>query len=150
MKKKCCDKTMTNSEAMNLLTENGLNRTKTKINVVTALSKAQTPISVSDIHQIIGVDNCDISTIFRTMGQFKDKGLVREINLGEDFSRFELTGGHDHDHDHHHHHVRCRGCGEIKLIEKCDLSAIEKVVAKLGFKQVEHYLEFIGLCSKCS
>lgn len=149
MKKKCCETTLNTDEARELLVHKGLNRTKIKVSILQVLSKSQQPLSVTDIHHQIGDESCDVSTVFRTISQFKEKGIVRELNLGEDFFRYEIVN-HDHDHSHHHHHVRCRGCGDIKLIEKCDLSVLEKMISKLGFKNVEHYLEFTGLCSKCS
>lgn len=148
MKKKCCDNHIDSDKAKELLTTNGLNRTKTKVEILVELSKSQTPLSVSEIHQQLGSD-CDISTVFRTVGQFKEKGLIKELNLGEDFFRYEVTSSDPH-HHHHHHHVRCRTCGDIKLIEKCDISIFEKMISKLGYQKMEHYLEFTGVCAKCS
>ncbi len=147
MKKKCCDHAIDTEKAKELLASNGLNRTKIKVGTLVELSKSHTPLSVTELHQHLG--GGDISTIFRTIGQFKEKGLVRELNLGEDFFRYEITS-QDKEHSHHHHHVRCRSCGEIKLIEKCDISIFEKFISKLGYKEMEHYLEFTGVCSKCS
>lgn len=149
MKKKCCDNHVDPEKAKELLTTNGLNRTKSKIDILVELSKSHTPLSVSELHQHLGVESCDISTVFRTIGQFKEKGLIKELNLGEDFFRYEVAAS-DPDQTHHHHHVRCRDCGEIKLIEKCDISIFEKMISKLGYKKMEHYLEFTGLCAKCS
>lgn len=148
MKKKCCDNHMDTDKAKELLTSNGLNRTKTKVEILVELSKSQTPLSVAEIHQQLGND-CDISTVFRTVGQFKEKGLIKELNLGEDFFRYEVMSSDPH-HHHHHHHVRCRTCGDIKLIEKCDISIFEKMISKLGYQKMEHYLEFTGVCAKCS
>jgi hypothetical protein len=41
-------------------------------------------------------------------------------------------------------------CWDIKQLEECDLTAFEKMFSKLGFKNMEHYMEFTGICSKCS
>jgi len=144
MKKKCCSEDLNDQEAKDLLTSNGLNRTKTKIGILTSLSHAVAPLSVADIHHHLGDQSCDVSTVFRAMVQFKEKGIVKEVNLGEDFFRYELINN-----DHHHHHIRCRQCGDIKLIDQCDLSLIEKMISKLGYKNLDHHLEFTGLCSKC-
>jgi Fur family ferric uptake transcriptional regulator len=149
MKIKCCNSSLDENKAKELLTNNGLNRTKMKVSILVELSRAKTPLSAAEIHQELGDESCNKSTVFRTINQFKDKGLVREINLGEDFNRYEIINP-DHEHSHHHHHVRCRECGDIKLIEKCDLSPFEKMISKLGYKEMEHYLEFTGICSKCA
>jgi Fur family ferric uptake transcriptional regulator len=150
MKKKCCDNHLSEEKAKELLTLNGLNRTKTKTGILVALSSSHNPLSVAEIHQQLGDDTCDISTIFRTIGQFKEKGIIKEINLGEDFFRYEFGATDPLKAHHHHHHVRCRECGEIKLIDKCDMSIFEKMISKLGYQKMEHYLEFTGICSKCN
>lgn len=151
MKKKCCEHhhSIDSDKAKELLTNNGLNRTKIKVSSLVELSKASAPLSVAELHKELGDESCDVSTVFRTIAQFKEKGLVRELNLGEDFFRYEITGQGPH-REHHHHFVRCRKCGEIKQIEKCDISIFEKFISKLGYSDMEHYLEFTGICSKCS
>jgi Fur family ferric uptake transcriptional regulator len=148
MKHKCCDNHISRNSAKELLTEHGLSKTKTKTEILLCLSNASRPLSASEIHDHIGFDSCNKSTVFRTLGQFKEKGLINEINLGEDFYRYEIVNLENN--DHHHHHVRCRDCGDIQYLEKCDLSSFEKMIAKLGFKKTEHYLEFTGICSSCS
>ncbi|MBA2403688.1 MAG: transcriptional repressor [Bdellovibrionales bacterium] len=149
MKKNCCDNHLTEEKAKELLASNGLNRTKTKTSLLVALSNSKTPLSATELHQELGDESCDISTIFRTIGQFKEKNIIKEINLGEDFFRYEIQATNNQQ-THHHHHVRCRECGEIKLIEKCDMSIFDKMLSKMGYAKMEHYLEFTGICSKCS
>lgn len=147
MGNKCCHTPLTEEAARELLSDNGINKTKVKISVLETLSRASHPLSVSEIHHLLK-ESCDVSTIFRTITQFKEKNLIREVNLDEGFFRYEMGGVQEH--SSHHHHVRCRKCGEIRNIEKCDLKAFEKAIAKLGFKEMEHRLEFSGICSKCS
>lgn len=144
---KCCHTPLTEESAREILSENGINKTKVKIQILKALSRSSRPLSVPEIHSMLD-EECDLSTVFRTVTQFREKNLIREVNLDEGFIRFEM--GSTEVHDHHHHHVRCRKCGDIKNIEKCDLAVFEKAIAKLGFSDMEHRLEFIGLCSKCS
>lgn len=140
---------MNDQKAKELLATNGLNRTKTKTGILVALSGSHSPLSATEIHQQLGDETCDISTVFRTIGQFKEKEMIKEINLGEGFFRYEIILTDPLKSHHHHHHVRCRDCGEIKLIDKCDMSIFEKMIGKLGYHKMEHYLEFTGICSKC-
>ena len=150
MDKKCCHTLLSEVEAKEILSENGLNRTKGKIRILQEISKSHKPLSVYEIHARMK-ESCDVSTIFRTLTQFKDKDLVHEVNLNEGFIRYELNHSQEsHPSPHHHHHVRCRICGDIKNIDYCDLGPFEKAIAKLGFKEMEHRLEFSGICSKCS
>jgi Fur family ferric uptake transcriptional regulator len=146
--KNCCDHKLDQTQAGEVLANFGLNRTKTKISILVVLSHSKAPLSVVEIHKSLK-NKCDISTIFRNMAQFKEKNMIHEVNLGEDFSRFELALN-DRKNEAHHHHVRCRECSTISLIEKCDLDLFEKMISKLGFKEMEHSLEFTGICSKCS
>ncbi|WPU66946.1 Fur family transcriptional regulator [Peredibacter starrii] len=152
MGKNCGHEHLTEAAAKDLLTEKGLNRTKVKIKILQILSESQKPLSVPEIHGKLD-ETCDVSTVFRSITQYKEKHLVHEVNLDEGFFRYELVQDkhdhHDH-HHHHHHHVRCRVCGDIQSIEHCDLGPFEKAIAKLGFKDMEHRLEFTGVCSKCS
>ena len=147
MANKCCHSPLSEENAKDILSENGINKTKGKIQILQEISRSHKPLSVTEIHDKLE-ERCDVSTVFRTITQFKEKNLIREVNLDEGFFRYEMASP-EKDH-HHHHHVRCRKCGDIKNIEKCDLAAFEKAIAKLGFKDMEHRLEFTGLCSKCS
>ncbi|HLW56437.1 MAG TPA: transcriptional repressor [Bacteriovoracaceae bacterium] len=146
MKSTCCYHKLTEDECKDLLTQNGINKTKSKISILLKLSESKEPLSAQQIFDEL--DSCDLSTVFRTLSQFKEKNLVQEVNLDEGFLRFQLILN-DH-HQHHHHFVRCRNCGKIAQIENCDLSIFEKAIKELGFTQMEHRLEFSGLCSRCS
>jgi Fur family ferric uptake transcriptional regulator len=152
MGKHCCHSPLNEKSAKEMLGNSGLNRTKTKVRLLLELSRSDRPLSVYDLHDKLK-QSCDVSTIFRTIAQFKEKLIVQEVNLDEGFFRYEMAADPSDDekqNDHHHHHIRCRKCGDIRQIEKCDLSAFEKAIAKLGFKDMEHRLEFTGLCSQCA
>lgn len=148
MDKKCCHSPLTEAKARDILSQNGLNRTNVKVNILQEISRSARPLSVPELHSLLN-ESCDVSTVFRTITQFKEKNLIQEVNLDEGFFRYEMSSADEDDH-HHHHHVRCRLCGDIQNIEKCDLGPFEKAIAKLGFKDMEHRLEFTGVCSKCS
>lgn len=144
MQKKGCQSKLNEEKAKRLLADNGLNRTKGKVSILLAISQSDRPLSVQEIHSLM-TEECDVSTVFRTVTQLKEKNLIQEVNLEEGFFRYEAAS-----HHHHHHHVRCRICGDIRQIEECDLSPFEKAIAKLGFTEMEHRLEFTAVCSTCS
>lgn len=146
MGSKCCHSSLSEQNIKDLLTEHGLNKTKLKIEILQIISNSKIPISVPEIHGEL-YDKCDISSVFRSISQFKEKKLISEVNLDEGFLRYELTSLKK---NHHHHHILCRQCGEIKNLEECDLDIFEKALSKLGYTHMEHRLEFTGLCSKCS
>ncbi len=143
----CCHTTLSDEEIQNLLIHSGMNRTKIKIEIMQLMAQSIRPLSVMDIHDLLN-KSCDISTVFRTMTQFKDKKIINEVNLDEGFLRYEIV--YDQEKDHHHHYVRCRDCGDIQHIKNCHLEVFEKAIAKLGFTSMEHRLEFTGMCSRCT
>ena len=145
---KCCGTQLNEATANTILSKHGMNRTKVKTKLLLELSRATAPISVAELYSTLG-EACDISTVFRTIAQFKEKEIISETNLGEGFFRYQLIST-DQNHNHHHHHVRCRNCGNIKLLAQCDLSVFEKMIAHLGFKQMQHHLEFTGICADCT
>lgn len=149
MSKKCCHTALDEESVREVLSRKGINRTKVKVSILLEISQAKRPMSVPEIHAKLK-ENCDVSTVFRTVSKFKEKGLVHEVNLEEGFYRYEMISDTDDISDHHHHHVRCRKCGDIRQIEQCDLAPFEKAIKKLGFTEMEHRLEFSGICSKCS
>jgi Fur family ferric uptake transcriptional regulator len=146
MGKTCCHDPLSDEAVKNILSEKGINKTKIKISILRELSRSRRPLSVQEIHDVLK-QVCDLSTVFRTITQFKDKNLITEVNLDEGFFRYEIAA--QKGKIHHHHHVRCRKCGHIQNIEKCDLSEFENAISRLGFTEMEHRLEFSGLCSKC-
>ena len=126
---KCCHTPLTEESAREILSENGINKTKVKIQILKALSRSARPLSVPEIHSMLD-EECDLSTVFRTVTQFREKNLIREVNLDEGFIRFEM--GSMEVHDHHHHHVRGRKCGDIKKMEKCDLAVLKRPLRSLA------------------
>lgn len=135
--------TYTKEELKNILVKNQMTRTKAKISIINELIQAKHPISIQELHQKLGVKSCHLSTVFRTMQQFKNKNLVREINFGEDFCRYELITNDDKDH------IRCRTCGTFEKIEKIKVKNFEETISKMGFSDMTYRLDLSGLCPHC-
>jgi Fur family ferric uptake transcriptional regulator len=141
--------------AHNQLKALGLSSTPTRIAILQMLSDGHRLYSID---QIIGVlkKRKDIkgsfvfTTVYRCLLKLADAGLVKEVNLGDSTSRFEIQ----HKGDHHHHHVICNKCGIIEPLnlqmEVCGLEKFEKLIKKLGFQDLSHRLEFFGVCSGCN
>jgi Fur family ferric uptake transcriptional regulator len=88
--------------------------------------------------------NYNESTIFRGIKQFKDKNIISEVELNEGFKRYEVKPV-----NHHHHFIKCKVCEEIKTLNQCNLSFFIKQIKQLGFKNIDHKIEFFGICGKC-
>ncbi|HUK90362.1 MAG TPA: transcriptional repressor, partial [Blastocatellia bacterium] len=80
-----------------------------------------------------------LGTIYRNLRVLCDRGQIREVKSGANFSRFELAGPR-------HYHLICRVCGDIEdSAFPVDGSLDEKVQATTSFKVEHHRLDFIGL-----
>lgn len=145
--KNCCGTKFSEEAIAKLLSQHGFKRTSAMTKILLVIANTQTPVSVQDIQEAIGKKSCNPSTIFRTMTKFKEAGLIREVNLSEDFARFEFIKPSEP--NHHHHHIRCRACGDIQLIQNCDIKPFERSLHSLGFQDLEHTIEFTGICKRC-
>ncbi len=75
----------------------------------------------------------------------KAAGLVREVNLGESFRRWESVIPGEHVH-----HITCQGCGRIEKLHHCAVKDMaDSIEAELGYLLKDHYLECFGLCPAC-
>lgn len=99
-----------------------------------------------DAAAIVRSVSADRATVYRQLGRLTDAGEVCEVSLGDGKKRYELAG--------HHHHVVCKRCGRVEKVDaqkaEFSLELVEKRIAGMvKFKQVEHSLEFFGLCGRC-
>ena len=85
------------------------------------------------------------TTVYRQLAGLKERGAVREIDLGDGKKRFEANGGE------HHHHLVCTKCKRIDDIRlDGELVKIEREISKQNkVKIIDHALEFFGLCANC-
>ena len=135
----------TNSkDIQTLLKKAGLNSTKPRREILWLLRESHGPFSVEEILERLPEGTCDQATVYRALTQFKETGLVKEVHLGEEFSRFEFHRPH-----HHHHHIICRRCQRIEALEDCDLTPFHETLKKKGYENIDHHLEFFGLCPDC-
>lgn len=87
------------------------------------------------------------TSVYRELVFLVAQGLVKEILFGGGESLYESTR-------EHHHHVVCRSC---KTVEEVHMPRLEKNVSsaevalqkKTRFSQIEHSLEFFGICQQC-
>ena len=87
-----------------------------------------------------------IATIYRTIRLFCEAGIIREIHLANDVTRFEVISDNTH-----HDHLICVDCGTFVEISS---GIIEKEQARIarenGFNLTDHSLLLYGVCAKCS
>ncbi|HQZ14763.1 MAG TPA: transcriptional repressor [Acidimicrobiia bacterium] len=135
--------------ALDKLEKNGSRLTKSRKLILSALEKTSKPLTVTQIAKF----SSDIaqSSMYRNLTVLENAGLVTKIVNEHDFAFYELD-------EHvlgHHHHIRCTNCGTVNDVELSDtieeqLDKTSKLIAKkYNFKNVEHFLDFSGLCANC-
>lgn len=130
--------TNTSDELLHALAENGYRVTSARRNIVEAVVKSTTPVTIQELAQLVSADT---ASVYRTVSLLTERGLLEEIKVRGGRSRYATAR-------HHHHHVVCRGCGVIAHTD-CDqsLSAPKNIP---GFAQIdEHEVTFYGLCQTC-
>lgn len=125
----------------------GLKATPVRIAILDHLSRGHTLQSVDEIFSSLKKEGIDRVTLYRSIRSFEESGLVISNELGDGVIRYELreTG----EHEHHHHHLICRICHSVKLIEKCGIAKIPKFLESYGYENLDHRLDFFGVCPKC-
>jgi len=123
-----------------------LKATPARVSVLQFLEKNKKPVDVATISNSLAKEGmfADQATVFRIVHAFTQAGLTKQIELGEGKFRYELANLADH------HHLVCKECGDISDISDCNISALEKDIAKKKrFHVTSHALEFFGICSDC-
>lgn len=93
-------------------------------------------------------NKCNVSraTIYRTLKELLEAGVIRETAYGEKHNHYE----HLYD-EKPHHHARCLRCSEV--LEFPDLKEdkiYEPYLKKKGFHILGHEMHFYGLCKDCN
>lgn len=135
-------------QADGLLREAGLKVTDQRRKILTFLLAHHGPFTVEEMAQELGPQAFDLATLYRNMISFEGEGLVQKIHFGDGSVRWEL-GTKAHAHGHHHHHVICTSCKQIRPLDICVSEATLEQVRALGYTELQHHLEFSGLCHSC-
>lgn len=86
----------------------------------------------------------NITTVYRCLEKFVEKGLVLECDFNDGVIRYEI-----HHQDGHHHHLICNDCKKWIEVDACIESSSLAALEKTGFAGITHKLEFFGTCPAC-
>ncbi len=105
------------------------------------------PFTIEELHQRVQKETCDLVTVYRCLEKLERAGLVRRCDFGDGCIRYEFReDGQGHTH---HHHIICRTCRRVETLDICVMEEVERLVRERGYADVEHSLEFFGLCPAC-
>jgi Fe2+ or Zn2+ uptake regulation protein len=84
------------------------------------------------------------ATIYNALNWLRENGLVAELKLGDEASRFDpITERHDH--------LVCTRCGKlVDSFVELPQSCWEEAGRRSGFRVERYRLELFGACSRCS
>ncbi|APZ90841.1 Ferric uptake regulation protein [Fuerstiella marisgermanici] len=86
------------------------------------------------------------ATVYRTVTQLEEAGLIRKVARANDREVYE----HDYGYPQHDHFI-CQKCDKLIEFRNEDISAIlDKVSLEMGFRMTGHRLEAHGICSECA
>ena len=118
--------------------------------LVDVLASAGRPLSIPDI---LGAGRAvPQSSVYRNLTVLEQAGVVRKVQGGDDFSRFELA----EDLTRHHHHLVCVACGSVDdytvppQFERTMAVTLDEVAAETGFRAQFHRLDLVGVCARCA
>ena len=86
------------------------------------------------------------ATVYRTIGQLEEAGLIRKVARANEREVYE----HDYGYPQHDHFI-CDKCENLIEFKNEEISAmLEKVALELGFRMTGHRLEAHGMCAECA
>lgn len=87
--------------------------------------------------------NLSMGTIYRNLNILNEQGLIKKIDFGSTFDRFDANTGP-------HYHFVCERCGSIIDLElPIDEGLNEQVNRATPFTARRHRIEFFGFCDRC-
>ena len=130
-----------------LLRDAGLKATKPRLAIVSFLFHEHGPFTLDEIFQHLGARDMDLTTVYRTAQSLEKAGMLTRCEFRDGIARFEFKA--DGQMMEHHHHVICRKCKKVASIEFCLSEEWRSALAKMGYSDPDHTLEFFGICKTC-
>ncbi len=101
--------------AKTLLRGAGLRCTAARIAVVQTLGDHQTPLSPNEVADELAEFGFDKSTIYRSLTELDESGIVTRLDLGDAIRRFELLPSGAEGRSEHPHFM-CVDCGKVMCL----------------------------------
>jgi Fur family ferric uptake transcriptional regulator len=131
-------------EAQSRIRAAGMRVTRPRVALVEALLRQSGPVSIERLHQEVGMEACDLVTIYRCLAAFEELGLVRRSYLHNGTCLYEQTIT-----SARRYHIVCKTCGHTDPVDFTLADNVEQKLRERGYAQVSHVVEFFGLCPVC-
>lgn len=125
-----------------LCAEQGLRMTGQRRVIARVLSTAKDHPDVEEVYQRANeVDSrISLSTVYRTLKLFADKGILERHDFGHKRGRYEEAA-----RDHHDHLIDVETGRVIEFRNEAIEALQERIARELGFRLVGHRLELYGV-----
>lgn len=123
----------------------GVKRTRQRESVIAVLKNADKPLSAADISSKMekSGDTAWMSTIYRVLELFVNKGVIIKTNVMNEMAVYELN------RFEHKHYAVCMSCRKIIAMENCPMEEFIPELEDEGFHVMGHNLEVFGFCQDC-
>lgn len=125
----------------------GIKWTKQRKDVYLVLLEAKEPLSAVQVYNRIEQktdENYAVSTVYRILSVFEQKGLVTKTTwLGDGTVRYELNTGE------HTHYAICLKCRKKAALPACPIEHLHLESSPEDFQITGHKLELYGYCKEC-
>ena len=130
----------------NLLSIHNLKRTKPRIAIIRVLQNNSLPLTAEQIFYQLKKEDINLSTVYRALNSFVDKGIVKkEINSNKENIFMLINDEHDD-----HHILVCLKCHKVVPLKGCPYhEANENIENITGFSIMDHNTEIYGVCPEC-
>lgn len=125
----------------------GLRITQPRLAILAALNKREQPTSIEQIHEDVGVANCDLVTVYRCMAAFEEIGLVRRAFFHNGTALYEINLGQPT-----RYHVVCKTTNRVEELDAATaeelrrtIEAVQEKLRARGYADVGHIVEFFGV-----
>ena len=133
-------------EKTDYLSGRGIKKTRQRAMLLEILEEADAPLTASQIHALYSQkdESAWLSTTYRTLDLFCEKGIVNKLIPMENSSaQYEL------DRHVHKHYAVCKGCQKVLGIETCPMESLDINTKEGVFHITGHRLEVYGYCDDC-
>ncbi len=139
---------MKDQELFEKIKEAGLRLTGPRRALLAILSESQKPLSAKDLLLALAKSGRKVNktTVYREIDSLEKIGVLRNIQLGERSTYYELET------PAHHHHLVCLSCDRVEDVDINEQGIVKqeaRIVAERQFQVSYHALEFFGLCRQC-
>lgn len=131
---------MTDTDIMTLFDEKKIKKTRQRIALANELVKSHIPVTAEQLYE--KHKDMSLSTIYRALELFCEKGIVQKSIINESDSHYYEIINNDH-----RHYAVCLGCSKITYVDLCPLHDVKIDTGE--FSVTSHKLELYGYCENC-